>query len=201
MNVQHINLKVFVENPDDVKPEEFSGIFNNWIQRQVMDELLIDVADYLHVHNGPAVILIGHKADYSLDNRSGRLGLLYNRKAPLDGSIQEKLTRATCAVLTAARLLEKENGLKFSGSELQLLVNDRQLAPNTPDTFLTLVPDLRVFFDRLYKGAEYRLTHQSSDARERFQVDLKAAESLTMETLLFRADALLKELPVEATYA
>ena len=201
MNVQHINLKFFIENPEEINPGEFSGIFNNWIQRQVMDELLIDVADYLHVHNGPAVILIGHEADYSLDNRSGRLGLLYNRKAPLDGSVQEKLTRATYAVLTAARLLEKENSLKFSGRELQMLINDRELAPNTLETFSTLETGLRAFFDRLYKGTEYRLTYQSSDPRECFKVVIKAAVPFTIETLLFRVDALLKDLPVETTYA
>ena len=88
MNVQHINLKLFIANPEAVKLEEFGAVFNNWIQRRVTLELLIDVADYLHVHNGPGILLIGHEADYSLDNRAGRLGLLYNRKAQLDGSVQ-----------------------------------------------------------------------------------------------------------------
>src|SRR5512134_3643410 len=124
MNIQHINLKFFIENPEEVKLAEFAGIFNSWIQRRAMPELLIDVADYLHVHHGPGILLIGHEADYSLDNQAGRLGLLYNRKAPLEGSLPEKLAQAAQAALTAARLLEKENGLKFKGQEAQVIVND-----------------------------------------------------------------------------
>ncbi|RPI93803.1 MAG: hypothetical protein EHM40_08685 [Chloroflexi bacterium] len=194
MNLQHINIKFFIENPEAVKLEEYSGIFNNWIQRHVTAELLIDVADYLHVHNGPGILLIGHEADYSLDNRAGRLGLLYNRKAQLDGSVQEKLAQAAGAALTAARLLEKENGVKFSGQETQLIINDRLLAPNTRETFAALEPDLRTFFDRLYNGTEYTLTYASVDPRERFTVDGKVSTNFDVETLL-------KNLSMETAHA
>jgi hypothetical protein len=194
MNVQHINIKFFIENPEAVKLEEYSGVFNNWIQRHVTEELLIDVADYLHVHNGPGILLIGHEADYSLDNRAGRLGLLYNRKAQLDGSAQEKLAQAARAALTAARLLETENGVKFSGQETQLIINDRLLAPNTRETFAALEPDLRTFFDRLYNGIEYTLTYTGADPRERFTVDVKVATNFDVETLL-------KNLSVETAHA
>src|SRR5512135_1672491 len=161
MNVQHINIKFFIENPEEVKLEKYSGVFNNWIQRGVMPELLIDVADYIHVHNGPGVILIGHEADYSLDNRAGRLGLLYNRKAPLEGTTQEKLAQAARAALTAAHLLEKENGVKFSGREAEVILNDRLLVPNTTDTFAALEPELKTFFEALYNGTGYSLTYQN----------------------------------------
>lgn len=194
MNVQHINIKFFVENPEDVKLEEFGTIFNSWIQRRVTPELLIDVADYLHVHNGPGILLIGHEADYSLDNRLGRLGLLYNRKAQLEGTMQEKLAQAASAALTAARLLENENGLKIHGQEVQLTVNDRLLVPNTAETFAALEPDLRAFFDRLYNGTEYSLTYASTDPRERFTLDVKAAAH-------FEIEALLKNLAGETTHA
>src|SRR5687768_16469162 len=148
MNVQHINIKLFIENTDTVNLADYSAVFNTWIQKHVLDELLIDVADYLHVKNGPGLMLIGHEADDSLDNRAGRLGLLYNRKAQLEGSTQDKLAQAARAAFTAARLLETENGLKFSGQEIQLIINDRLLAPNTAATFAALEPELRVFFDK-----------------------------------------------------
>ncbi len=194
MDVQHINIKFFSENPEDIKLAEYSGVFNDWIRRGVMPELLIDVADYIHVHNGPGVILIGHEADYSLDNRAGRLGLLYNRKAPLEGTTQEKLVQAARAALTAARLLEKESGLKFSGQEAQVIINDRLLVPNTRETFVELDPDLRIFFGILYSGAEYILTYQNGDPRERFTVNGKAAARFDVETLL-------KNLSVETAHA
>jgi hypothetical protein len=183
MNVQHINIKFFLENPEAVKLEDFSAVFNGWIQRHVTEELLIDVADYLHVKNGPGLMLIGHEADYSLDNRAGRLGLLYNRKAQLEGSTQDKLAQAARAAFTAARLLETENGLKFSGQEIQLIINDRLLAPNTAATFAALEPELRTFFDKLFNGAEYTMSNDT-DPRERFTVNVKAATRFDVQTLL-----------------
>ena len=193
MNVQHLNIKFFIDDPESVRLETIQGVFNTWIQRHVTAEMLVDVAEYLHVHNGPGIVLIGHEANYSLDNAQGRLGLLYNRKAQLDGSTLEKLIQAAGAALTAAAVLEKENGLRFNGREAQLVINDRLLAPNTVETFAALQPDLKAFFDRLYKGAAYELNHKP-DARERFQVDAKASNA-------FAVDALLQNLGLEHIHA
>ena len=183
MNVQHINIKFFLENSGNINLADYAAVFNSWIQKQRLDELLVDVADYLHVHNGPGIMLIGHEADYSLDNRAGRLGLLYNRKEQLDGTTEEKLAQAAHAVLTVAQILEKENGLKFNGSELQVVINDRLLVPNTLETFVVLEPDLKTFFCGLYNNSEYSLSHHS-DPRERFTVDVKASANFDVETLL-----------------
>ena len=193
MNIQHINIKFYLENPEAVNLADYATAFNTWIQNQRLEELLIDVADYLHVHNGPGIMLIGHEADYSLDNRAGRLGLLYNRKAQLAGTTQVKLAQAASAVLTAAEILEKENGLKFNGQEVQIMINDRLLAPNTTQTFIALETDLKTFFDRLYNGAEYTLTHHT-DPRERFTVNVKTENRFDVETLL-------KNLSVEVAHA
>src|SRR5215207_7014934 len=183
MNVQHINIKFFIENPETVNLADYAAVFNTWIQKQRLDELLIDVADYLHVQHGPGIMLIGHEADYSLDHRAGRLGLLYNRKEQLEGTTQEKFAQAARAALSAAQILENENSLKFRGSEVQLIVNDRLLVPNTAETFTSLEPDLRSFFDQLYEEAEYRLAHQA-DPRERFTINLKTKSSFDVTTLL-----------------
>jgi len=193
MNIQHINIKLYLENPETVNLADYAAVFNSWIQEQRLEELLIDVADYLHVHNGPGIMLIGYEADYSLDNRVGRLGLLYNRKAQLDGTIQEKLAQAVRATLTAAQILEQENGLKFNGSEVQVIVNDRLLVPNTAETFDVLQAEFQTFFNRLYNEAEYTLT-QPKDPRERFTVNVTTESG-------FDIDTLLKNLSVEAAHA
>jgi hypothetical protein len=193
VNIQHINIKLYVENPESVNLAEYAAVFNTWIQNHRLEELLIDVADYLHVHNGPGIMLIGHQADYSLDNRAGRLGLLYNRKEQIEGKTQEKLVQAVYATLTAAQILEKENGLNFNGSEVQVIVNDRLLVPNTAETFAALEPDLQAFFGRLYSGAAYTLAHHN-DPRERFTVSVKTESG-------FDVDALLHNLSAEVTHA
>jgi hypothetical protein len=193
MNVQHINFKLFIENPEKVNLADYAAVFNSWIQKQAFEELLIDVADYLHVHNGPGIMLIGHEADYSLDNRAGRLGLLYNRKAQLEGSTQEKLAQAARAALTAAQILEEKNGLQFNASEVQIIINDRLLVPNTAETFEELEADFRSFFNKLYSDADYTLAYQSHP-RERFTIDVKTESHFNVENLL-------KNLAVEVAHA
>ncbi len=193
MNLQHVNVKFYLENPETVNLADYAAIFNAWIQQQRLEELLIDVADYLHVHNGPGIMLIGHEADYSLDNRLGRLGLLYNRKEQLDCTNQEKVVQAVRAALIAAQILEKENGLKFNGSELQIIVNDRLLVPNTEETFAALESDIKSLFNQLYDGAEYSLSH-NRDPRERFSVNVKTESK-------FDVDTLLKNLSAETAHA
>lgn len=183
MNIQHINIKFYLENPETINLADYTAVFNTWIQNQRLEELLIDVADYLHVHHGPGIMLIGHEADYSLDNRAGRLGLLYNRKAQLDGTTQEKLAQAVRAVLTVAQILEKENGLTFNSREVEVIVNDRLLVPNTAETFKALEPDLRAFFSRLYDDAEYTLSH-NAEPRERFTINLTTASNPGVGSLL-----------------
>jgi hypothetical protein len=183
MNIQHINIKFYVENPEAVNLADFDAVFNTWIQTQRLDEMLIDVADYLHVHHGPGIMLIGHEADYGLDQRRGRLGLLYNRKEQVAGTTQEKLAQAVSAALRTAQILGKENGLKFNTQEVQVIVNDRLLVPNTAETFAALETDLRTFFATLYGGSEFSLAHHA-DPRERLTVDVRAVANFDVETLL-----------------
>jgi len=185
MELQHINLKFFVENPQYLDLENFHGVFNSWIQRSLTDDLLVDVAEYLHVHNGPGIMLIGHTANYSLDQTAGRLGLLYNRKAQVEGTNKQKLAQAAHDALSAMQILEKENRVHFVGDEVQLIINDRLVAPNTAETFAELKADLVAFFGTLLKGSNVTLVHSSlSEPRARFTLDVKSASAFDTQTLL-----------------
>jgi hypothetical protein len=148
--VQHINVKIFVEKPADVDLADAVAVFHQWIKNAVCPELLIDVADYLHVPEGPGILLIGHEANYSLDDREGRPGLLYNRKAELDGTFQSRLKQAHEAALSACDKLEADAAfagkLKFDRNSLEVFVNDRALAPNTEETWQALKPELERYF-------------------------------------------------------
>jgi hypothetical protein len=149
-SVQHINLKVFIKNSAAVDLADTVIVFHRWIREEVCPEMLIDVADYRHVAAGPGVLLIGHEANYSFDNRQNRLGLLYNRRTALDGTFQERLDQAHRAALTACDRLEQEEcfrgKLEFDRNSLEVFVNDRLLAPNTDETWQTLRPELEQFF-------------------------------------------------------
>src|SRR5262245_46358047 len=126
--IQHVRVKIFAREPASIELGDAIGVFHRWIQERVCPELLIDVADYRHVPNGPGVMLIGHEANYSLDNTKGRLGLLYSRKQP-GGGAQDNLRQAFDAALAACRLLEQEPAfaakLLFDAGNCEFSVNDR----------------------------------------------------------------------------
>ncbi len=157
-SVQHINVKIFAE-PGTPLPEEAIPVFHRWIKNSVCAEMLIDVAEYRHVPAGPGTLLIGLEANYSFDNRENRLGLLYNRKAPLDGTFQQRLKQAHEAALIACDRLEKETPVRFDRSKLEVFVNDRLLAPNNEDTWKSLEPELKKYFE----GAKIEHTGEPRD--------------------------------------
>ena len=70
------DLKLFLHDAVRVDLEAFIPLFHRWIQDQRLEELLIDVADYRHVHHGPGVVLIAHDAHYAMDMAAGPAGAL-----------------------------------------------------------------------------------------------------------------------------
>ena len=187
MELQHINVKLFLERPKKVDLDAAIFVLHGWVQDQVCEELLIDVADYRHLDGGPGVMLIGHEANYSLDLADQKLGVRYNRKAPLEGTNEDRLTQATCAALNAFNRLASDPKLAhqyiFNGTELQLFVNDRLLAPNRKETFEALKPELEAFFRKLYGKNGFSLSC-GGDPRNLFSVIVKTSRSFGAEELL-----------------
>ncbi|WP_428938495.1 hypothetical protein [Fontivita pretiosa] len=150
--------------------EQFVPVFHSWIQTHaIADHLLIDVADYAHVHNGPGIVLVAHEANYSFDLRDGRPGLTYQRKRPLPGSLADRIRAAFDATLAAARLLSEH--VRFRADEIEFRVCDRLHAPNTAETFELLKPQLL----RLFPDA--RLT-RNEDPLELFTVTIRPAQPI-----------------------
>lgn len=147
MNLQNVNVIIYTDGQPAVPRERFLDIFHRWIREDVLDELLVDVADYRHVPAGPDVILAGHEANYSMERYGERYGLRYNRKAPLEGSNIDRLTQAYGAAIHACRLLESELGsaIRFSRREFALFINDRALAPNTEACVSACLPEFEGF--------------------------------------------------------
>jgi hypothetical protein len=187
MELQHVNVKLLVKDPSGVDLEPLISLFHSWIQGQAFEERLLDIADYRHVHHGPGIVLIGHEGDYCVDNTDGRLGVRYNRKARLDGSNRDRLKQAARAALTACQRLEAEPGLggklHVNGQDVEVFINDRLLAPNNPVTRAAAEPDLRAFFDELFRGTEYSVSY-SDDPRRRFSVSARASRPLPAAHLL-----------------
>lgn len=188
LELQHVNLKLVLDNPEDVELESVIPVFHSWIQGQVCDELLLDVANYAHVPNGPGVVLIGHEADYSLDQTDGTTGIRYNRKAVLPGDNHAKFRQAAYAVARAAQRLEEDSSLnrkfRFNGKELEISINDRLLAPNTEETRSAIQPEIRDFLSVLFAGEGFQLTFEG-DRRRLFGARVSASRAFTTAELLY----------------
>jgi hypothetical protein len=186
MQLQHVNIKLLVQNAPQADLEPLIPVFHNWIENQNGDELLIDVADYTHVPAGPGIVLIGHEGNYSVDNTGNRLGVRYNRKAAFEGTNQECLTQAARAVLQACQRLEAEPRLggkiRFDGQDIEIFINDRLLAPNNAATREAFDPDFQLFCRKLFRGMEYAVTY-GTDPRALFTAFVRAARPFTVAEL------------------
>jgi hypothetical protein len=138
MNPKRLSLKLFATRaiPRD-ELHRFIGVFHRFIQEAAVPGLLIDVADYAHVPDGPGVMLIGHDVDYGIDLARGRTGLLTVRKCAGDAPIETLFRDALGMARAAARALEQDDhaAIRFAAGELEISFPDRLAAPNTAAAF------------------------------------------------------------------
>jgi hypothetical protein len=189
LRLERFCVKFYAADPGAVELEAVVPVFHRWIQTRALPELLIDVADYAHVPDGPGVVLIGHEADYFLDRHEGPLGLLYNRKRLGAGSPAERLRGALRQALTACRLLERElggGGLRFCGERLRFVANDRLAMPSGEEAFAALRPELEAALAVLYAGGATRIERDATDPRDRLTVHASVRDPVDVGTLLGR---------------
>lgn len=187
--LQRFGVKVFIDPESAPHPGELVPVFHRWIQTRAVDQLLIDVADYTHLLDGPRVLLVGHEGNYALDYEDGRPGLVYWRKQPLAGPLAERLAAGCRAVFMAGRLLEGDPALRdrfrLRGDQLQIAANDRLHAPSTPETEAVLRPAVSALSARLYDGAPADITC-TDDGAGRLTLTVKASTSVAVDELLAR---------------
>ncbi len=168
------------------KTSDFIAVFHRFIQQRKLDALLIDVADYTHVHHGPGVLLLAHEAYYGMDESGGRVGMLYRQRRGDPEPAGEALRRAARAAIGAAQLIEQELGgeVRFDTRELEVGFDDRLHAPNDGATFEKLRPALDGLAADLF--GEATVTHLG-DARAPFRARIvSSAPPAGMAALLSR---------------
>ena len=193
MDLQRFAIKVYLEDPSKLDLKALIPVFHRWIQqRAIPDHLLIDVADYSHVPHGPGVMLMAHEGHFSLDSSDQRLGLMYTRKQPTEGSFGERFQAVLRATLHAHQLLAQEadlsGGLLFKDDEFVLVANDRLQAPNTTESIKTLRDELGRFLPGLL-GEGTAIAHVKSQPRERLALSITVPQTLDIPDLLQRLQA------------
>ena len=194
MDSHKLIVKLFADGATGLPGDAFVKVFQAWIRDQsIPGHLLIDVADYAHVPNGPGTVLVAHEANIHFDREGGQPGLLYVRKQPLAGAatLRERLAATFRAALKAAARLEGDPtvaGLRFRGEEIVFRINDRLLAPNDESTYAAVRSDLEAFAAELFQG-DVTLTHKH-DALRLFEVRIKSSKKASVTDLLSRLEPL-----------
>ena len=124
-----------------------------------------------------------------MDLGDGFLGLLYDRRAVVEGTPQERLRQAARAALHACRLLEEDpalgGDLRFDAGRIQVSVNDRAIAPNTDDTDRALLPEVERLVESLW-GAGGHVIERLGEPRERYRLGAFAGRQIPVAEILGR---------------
>jgi hypothetical protein len=183
MKSEKLQLKFFAKPNPAFDVETIVPVFHRFIREHAFDELMIDVADYKHVKNGPGIALIGDANDYFLDEGEGRPGLLFSRKrhgAAPEGRVREAFARAlkACTLLEAAP--ELGGKLTFATDEVLIRTPDRLRAPNDDAGFAQVSADVSPILDKLFGAGQYSITRGAPSPEPlSLRVKTKSAPSLS----------------------
>lgn len=138
LDLRKVNVKVSLKTTGAVNWRPFINVFHRWIQDTKLKGVLVDVAEYTHVTDGPQVLLLAHEGQWVLDTEEGRPGMLYSQRHPPEGSAEHQLKRALKECLTGCKLLEQEpeakDVLTVDTSTIEITANDRAMVPNDAES-------------------------------------------------------------------
>ncbi len=186
-----LSVKFFFEELS-IDVESFIPVFHRWIRENVVpNELLLDVADYKHIVDGPAILLVGHEADYVVDLTDAKPGLLYVRKRDAGSDLSAALGTTLSQALNGVKLTETDvelkGKLKLRTDAAMIVLLDRLNYPNSANgdgTTATaaqaqLSDDLAPLF-----GDDATVTRVDNDAREPLTFELTAPSAPDVDALL-----------------
>ncbi len=188
---KRIAAKIFAtDSGTDVDFNAFIALFHEFIREKVLEGLLLDVADYAHVPEGPGVVLIGHDVDYGIDQTGGRTGLLTVKKRIEGGSLGGLLDDTVRMGLLAAKAVEDHasTGVTFSADTLQLQLPDRLVAQNSSAGFESFRPKLEGLAARLFGNGARVERVDADEPRRPLAANVSATGSEDLATLLARLE-------------
>jgi hypothetical protein len=189
MDSSKLAFKFFLADGSHFEQEVIVPVFHTWIQKHTMEgHLLIDVAEYKHVENGPGTVLVAHEGNFSTDMAiGGGPGLLYMRKQPLEGDLVARIRQVLKISLVATAAMEGEEKLagkvRFRTDNPLFRIYDRLEAPNAAVTFEVIQGALQAVLEGVY-GSSVKLTFHP-DAQGVFEVRIAGA-AIEVSNLLAR---------------
>ena len=188
MGPKRVAVKFFTTSPEsgaDLQP--FIALFHRFIQQASVEGLLLDVADYAHVPNGPGVVLIGHEVDYAIDSGGGRTGLLTVRKRAGDLPLAELLVDVLSKAVGAVQAIEAEGSVKirFALDRVQIQILDRLFAGNDDAGYEIARADVEAVASQVF-GVASLSRGAMDDNREPLTLEVVASQPADVKTLLDR---------------
>ena len=153
--------------------ELFIPVFHEWIQKdKISNHVMVDVADYKHIPDGPGIMLIAHEGNFSIDLENGKAELLYTRKQPLEKDIANNIQTIASILDNACKLLETSDSLngKISFSnQYQIISNDRYYFPTGKQSEKQLLQYSR----KAFENADLIVGETYSGSRLNIKIDKK----------------------------
>lgn len=182
--LQKINVKLFLDAPPGFDSDPLLEIFGRW--RLETGEEIVDLADYAHVDDGPGCLLISHGWHFGIDFAGGKPGLYYSTRKGLSGAPSERFHQALAGLVQKSRRLLAEKELPRSVrprcGELEFVLNDRLLAPNTDSADQELRPGLETLLRKLYGPGAAKLEREKDPGRRLgYRIDAPPGNKLSFE--------------------
>ena len=167
MDLQKFGIKLYLTTHGSFDSKDFIPVFHNWIQDKVVDDhMLIDVADYSHIPDGPGVMLIAHEGHFSLDQENYQSGIMYMRKTEIEGDFIQRFNKVLTTTIEAANRLAKNNinkDVDFKNNSFRFIANDRLCAENTADNQELYKHKIQKALDGTYPGCQCAFEDISSE--------------------------------------
>ena len=170
MEVQKVCVKVPVVGAVD--SEAVQKAFMSWIRKNSLPGILIDVADYGHMEQGPGTVLIAHEYMFSLDEQDGVRGLRVSARLASEQPLITRVGESLDLLKKGASLLKEELGVQVDGSKIEISVLDRLHSDeSTPKV-------LQDALAQVLKGHQLTKTAGVRDARRLPGLDLAISPAL-----------------------
>ena len=187
--LRKINVKFSLDAPAELSYEFLVAVFGRW--RLEDGEEIIDLADYLHVPEGPACLLVSQRWHFGIDLAGGKPGILLSNRGKLGGEPAARIAAVIRTCLEKGKRLLGESDVPSSVRpalpDLELVVNDRVLAENTDEADAVMRPGLTATLDRLYGKDAYSVEREKDPTRRLgYLVKATTENDLTFDELLGR---------------
>ncbi len=167
MDLQKFGIKLFVTTNGSFDSKDFIPVFHNWIQDKVVpNHMLIDVADYSHIPDGPGVMLIAHEGHFSLDQENYKAGMMYMRRSKWGGDFKERFINVFSTAILAVNRLRNNKMIKevdFIHNSFRFIPNDRRVADNTYENQNLYKDEVKKALAEIYPTCKVTYAHVSKE--------------------------------------